>query len=41
MRKTIRIVACLALLGTTAISCQKENDVYPMVGSEPFVGPKC
>ena len=25
MRKTIRIVACLALLGTTAISCQKEN----------------
>ncbi len=34
MRKTIRIVACLALLGTTAVSCQKEIDVNPMPTTE-------
>lgn len=41
MRKSIKSVALLSILGLTAVSCQKENEIYPMVGSEPFVGPKC
>ena len=41
MNRKIRTVALFAVLSLAAASCQKENDVYPMVGSEPFVGPKC
>ena len=41
MKKEIRTFALFALLTLAATSCQKEIDVYPMVGSEPFVGPKC
>ena len=41
MNKTVKTVALLSILGLAATSCQKDNDIYPMVGSEPFVGPKC
>ena len=41
MNKTVKTVALLSILGLAATSCQKEIDVTPMVGSEPFVGPKC
>ena len=29
MKKVFKLAACLALLGTTAVSCQKENDSEP------------
>lgn len=29
MKKVFKLAACLALLGTTAVSCQKENDMLP------------
>ena len=27
MNRTIKLAACLALLGTVAVGCQKENDM--------------
>ena len=41
MKKYFKTVALLTVLSLTASGCQKENEIYPMVGSEPFVGPKC
>ena len=41
MTTKFRTMALFALLSLAATSCQKDNDIYPMVGSEPFVGPKC
>lgn len=34
MNRKIRTVALFAVLSLAAASCQKENDVYPMVGPE-------
>ena len=34
MKQTFRTVALLAVLGLTATSCQKENDVTPMPTTE-------
>ncbi len=41
MRIPFKTIALFAVLSLAATSCQKDNDIYPMVGSEPFVGPKC
>ena len=41
MRIPFKTIALFAALSLAATSCQKDNDIYPMVGSEPFVGPKC
>ncbi len=34
MNKTVKTVALLSILGLTATSCQKENDVTPMPTTE-------
>ena len=30
MKKVFKLAACLALLGTVAVGCQKENDLLPL-----------